>query len=87
MAARAEGPLNHVDAVVALLTDPADGNIPDRHPHLQVITSAPPGTTPAGRVPSPTIVELEAALHELDRIGQENRAAMRGEQLGRRLCI
>lgn len=81
------GPLNDVEAVVAWLTDPAGGNIPNRHPNLQVITSPPAGTASAGRVPSPSIVELEAALYELDRIAQENRAALRGEEVGRRLYI
>lgn len=82
-----KGPLNDVEAVVAWLTDPAGGNIPNRHPNLQVITSPPPGASAPGRMPSPSIVELEAALHELDRIAQENRAAMRGEEVGRRLYI
>lgn len=82
-----QGPLNDVEAVVGWLTDPAGGNIPNRHPNLQVIASPPPGAPAAGRVATPTIVELEAAIQELDRIAQENREAMRGEQVGRRLYI
>jgi len=87
-----KGPLNDVAAVVGWLTDPSGGNIPNRHPNLQVITSPPPGS-PApgsaltGRAATPTIVELEAAIQELDRIAQENREAMRGEQVGRRLYL
>lgn len=82
-----KGPLNDVEAVVSWLTDPAGGNIPNRRPNLQVITSPPPGAPVAGAVPTPTSVELEAALQELDRIAQENREAMRGEQVGRRLYL
>jgi hypothetical protein len=92
-----KGPLNDVDAVVGWLTDPAGGNIPKRHPNIQVITSPPPGSSApgssapgsaqTGRAATPTIVELEAAVQELDRIAQENREAMRGEQVGRRLYI
>jgi hypothetical protein len=80
-----KGPLNDVEAVVGWLADPAGGDVPAEH--IQVITSPPPGAPAAGRVPTPTVVELEEALQNLDRIAQASREAMRGEQVGRRLYI
>jgi hypothetical protein len=90
-----KGSEHDVDAVVAWLTDPAGGHLPPPArspdarpvPNVQVIKSSAFTAPTSAEDAEPTIVKLEGALENLDRVAQANKAAGKGQRVGRRLYI
>jgi uncharacterized caspase-like protein len=90
-----KGSENDVDAVVAWLTDPAGGHLPpqagppsDRPvPNIQIVRSSAFKAPTSADDALPTILELEKAIENLDRIAAANKAAGKGQRVGRRLYI